>query len=38
MITPVTHDRVGQAISGMVRTSLLGSPGARLVEGPAGRG
>ena len=36
MITPVTHDCVGQAISGMVRTSLLGSPGARLVEGPAG--
>jgi hypothetical protein len=29
MITPVTRACAGQAISGMVRTSLLGSPGAR---------
>jgi hypothetical protein len=38
MITLVTHACAGQLISGMVRASLLGSPGAGLVEGPAGRG
>ena len=38
MITPVTHACAGQTISGMVRTSPLGSPGAGLVEGPVGRG
>jgi hypothetical protein len=39
MITPVTHDCAGQAVSGMVRASLLGSPGARTRLGggrPAG--